>query len=65
MNSITATGVGVLLETMAQNGNRIRDLDLQYNLYWERGSNFPSQVFGKQRAGKPHTPLPVYLWYWR
>jgi hypothetical protein len=30
-NSITATGVGVLLETMEQNSNHIMDLDLRYN----------------------------------
>jgi hypothetical protein len=30
-NSITSTGVGVLLETMEQNSNRITDLDLEGN----------------------------------
>jgi hypothetical protein len=56
-NDITSTGVGVLLETMKKNNNSITDLDLQLNPYWELGSNSPSQVFGKQRAAKPHTPL--------
>jgi Ran GTPase-activating protein (RanGAP) involved in mRNA processing and transport len=32
-NSITSTGVGMLLETMEQNNNSITDLDLQRNQY--------------------------------
>jgi hypothetical protein len=46
-NSITATGVGVLIETMEQNSNRIRDLDLRYNTLIENeGARFLARSLG-------------------
>jgi Ran GTPase-activating protein (RanGAP) involved in mRNA processing and transport len=45
-NSITATGVDVLLETMAQNSNHITDLDLQYNYIWNEGAILLARSLG-------------------
>jgi hypothetical protein len=46
MNSITVMGVGVLLETIEQNSNRIRDLDLGENLIGNEGASLLARSLG-------------------
>jgi Ran GTPase-activating protein (RanGAP) involved in mRNA processing and transport len=67
-NSITSTGVGVLLEAMEHNSLdtmerscHITDLDLGYNHIGNEGGRLLSQDFGKQRVTKPHAPRPFFM----
>ena len=46
MNSITSTGVGVLLETMEQNGHHITDLSLQNNSFGNEGASLLARSLG-------------------
>jgi Ran GTPase-activating protein (RanGAP) involved in mRNA processing and transport len=45
-NSITSTGVGVLLEMMEQSSHHITDLDLQYNPIWNEGATLLARSLG-------------------
>jgi hypothetical protein len=55
-NSITSTGVGVLLDMM-EHSFHITDLDLEHNPIGNGGASLVARAFAKQRVAKPHTPL--------
>jgi hypothetical protein len=46
-NSITSTGVGVLLETMEQSSHHITDLDFQHNPIGNEGASLLVRALGK------------------
>jgi hypothetical protein len=54
-NFISLRVLGVLVETMEQNSQRITDLDLTDNPIWDRMSLLARSL--GQRVTKPHTPF--------